>query len=302
MVQPYGTARKQPQPLVKGWIGSWIRLQARSLRSVLGAYKVIHLCILERESNVPPVETVIEKLIANTVRKVIGSETGRVVTKACDKIRSRVIGPSSKRYQHRRMPRELHASWIRHSVSSDTWNHEVLRLAPTRQKQPRFKCEIRRSNKESWERRWTAYLNSTPHGRTKPPSLLVTERKGEQIYENINKATCSLISQIRTEKIGLNTFVADRRVPGYPVQCPCGWRRQTAKHIIRFCSQYAATQGDLDEEAGTRDYSQMLTTWQGAKAAARWLQKNRSPPTIQRRPIDVILPSSFSISTTTIWS
>jgi hypothetical protein len=64
----------------------------------------------------------------------------------------------------------------RHIVSSDTWNREMLRLAPTGQEQPRFKCEIRRANKESWEKRWTAYLNSNPRRRTTPPALLADER------------------------------------------------------------------------------------------------------------------------------
>jgi hypothetical protein len=45
----------------------------------------------------------------------------------------------------------------------------------------------------------------------------------------------SLLTQIRSEKIGLNAFLTDRHVPGFTAACDCGWRQQTAKHILMFC-------------------------------------------------------------------
>ena len=84
---------------------------------------------------------------------------------------------------------------------------------------------------------------------------------------------CSLITQIHTEKIGLNAFLAEHRVPEYLAQCPCGWRRQTAKHIICFCPQYAEECNELFYLTGISNYLQMITTPQGTKAAVNWLQQ-----------------------------
>ena len=124
---------------------------------------------------------------------------------------------------------------------------------------------------KGWEARWTAYLHSISDNHARPPALQVTERNQSQLYKSVSKPMCSLITQIRTEKIGLNAFLAERRVPGYLAQCPCGWRRQTAKHIICFCPQYAEEHNELFRLAGTSNYSQMIATPQGIKAAANWL-------------------------------
>jgi hypothetical protein len=65
--------------------------------------------------------------------------------------------------------------------------------------------------------RWTAYLNTLLNNRTRPPALAETDYNRTQIYKGINKSTCLLIIQIRTEKIGLNAFFTDQYIPGYIV-------------------------------------------------------------------------------------
>jgi hypothetical protein len=249
-------------------------LQAKSLRSVLGAYRAVHPRILEKESQVLPIGVIIERHIANAVKRRIGSDAGRVITNACARIRSRVVGPRDKRNPNKRTPNEVHTHWLRTILSEDTWKREILRQAPTSNAQPQsLASELHKTAERSWEMRWTAYLNTLPDNRTRPPALAETDRNRTQIYEGINKSMCSLITQIRTEKIGLNAFLADRRVPGYTAQCPCGFRRQTAKHIIRFCPSYAEDREELFRDAGTRDYSWMLASPYGASTAARWLQR-----------------------------
>jgi hypothetical protein len=261
------TARKGVEKLLD-------TLQAKSLRSVLGAYRAVHPRILEKEPQILPIGVVMERHIANAVKRRISSDVGRVITNACARIRSRVVGLRDKRKPNKRTPNEVHSHWLRTILPEDTWKRELLRQAPTSNAQPPpFTSEQHKTAERSWEIRWTAYLNTLPDNRTRPPALAETDRNRTQIYEGINKSTCSLIAQIRTEKIGLNAFLADRRVPGYTAQCSCGWRRQTAKHIIRFCPFYAEDREELFRDAGTRDYSWMLASPYGVRIAARWLQR-----------------------------
>src|SRR5947209_2325171 len=96
--------------------------------------------------------------------------------------------------------------------------------------------------------------------------------------QGISKATSSLITQIRSEKIGLNAFLTDRHVPGFTAACDCGWRRQTAKHILMFCPTYADTRPRLFEHAGSQNYSEIATTARGARAAAIWMQQTELLP------------------------
>jgi hypothetical protein len=133
---------------------------------------------------------------------------------------------------------------------------------------------------ESWDKRWTPYLRQTPEER-KTPAHRDTRRTRSQLHTTFSKATSALVTQIRTEKIGLNAFLTQQRVPGFTASCECGWQKQTAKHIILFCPNYTEERAKLFREAGTNNYSQMLATTRGAKAAAQFLQRTGLLPQFQ---------------------
>ena len=125
---------------------------------------------------------------------------------------------------------------------------------------------------------WESYQSSIPPRKIKAPAQRVTSNYYPKIHVGISKATSSLITQIRTEKIGLNAFLAERRVPNRTPKCSCGHLQQTAKHILMYCQNFEEDRKDLYKAAGTRDYSKMLATPRGAKAAANWLQKTNLLP------------------------
>jgi len=126
---------------------------------------------------------------------------------------------------------------------------------------------------KSWEKRWTAYLRQLPANGSRTPAQEETKGNRSRLHTGLSKPMSSLITQIRTEKIGLNAFLADRYVPGRIPTCDCGSERQTAKHIIMFCPKFATRRPQLFQNAGTRDYKQMLATTRGAKAAAEFVQQ-----------------------------
>jgi hypothetical protein len=70
----------------------------------------------------------------------------------------------------------------------------------------------------------------------------------------------SLITQIRTEKIGLNAFLADCHVPDKLPIYTCGWPRQTAKHILLFYPEAADHRERLYITADSRDYLKIVAT------------------------------------------
>jgi hypothetical protein len=90
-----------------------------------------------------------------------------------------------------------------------------------------------------------------------------------------------LVTQIQTEKIGLNGFLLDRKVPKYSPACGCRWSRQDAKHVIMFCPQQKQRREELYQAAGTRDYRKMLVTSRGVKAAATFIQVTNLLPQFQ---------------------
>jgi hypothetical protein len=250
-------------------------LQNQGLRRILGAYKAVSSAVLEKEADIPPIEATLSKVVANSLKRRHQTKGGQVVTKACEAIRNH--NPAGTRAQRKRKkvtPYEAKTKWLRKSIPEDTWNREILQRPTTSNDMPKpttWKEAVAKITGTCWDKKWTAYLSAIPADRVKSPSQLVTDWKRSQLHKGLSKPMSSLITQIRTEKIGLNAFLADRRVPGYTATCPCGWPRQTAKHILMNCTDYEERRPSLFRAAGTRDYKEMTATTRGVKAAAQWL-------------------------------
>jgi hypothetical protein len=259
------------------------RLQNKSLRMVLGAYKAVRGPILEKEADIPPISTILSKLVANAVKRRYTGKGHQLITKACEKIRRGNPRQRARRTAeaHKLLPSEISADWLKKKIPIETWNHEILRGDTTQSGKPRpvtWKQAIKIVTRDSWDERWTRYLNSLPPESTRTPAQGATNRNPSKLHEGISKATSSLITQIRTEKIGLNAFLTDRHVPGFTAACDCGWRRQTAKHILMFCPTYADTRPRLFEQAGSQNYSEIVATARGARTAAIWMQQTELLP------------------------
>jgi len=65
--------------------------------------------------------------------------------------------------------------------------------------------------------------------------------KPRRLYDTLTKPQATALFLLRTEVIGLNKWLASRLVPGIDKGCPCGWRTQTAEHIVFFCPRYDRT-------------------------------------------------------------
>jgi hypothetical protein len=252
-------------------------LQNKNLRRVLGAYRATGSRILEKESGVPPISTVLSAQLANATKRRLTGKAANVIRDACATIRNQArlrgnLGRSSRAIK--RTPGELMATWLRQSIPDPLWRHAILRQDTNgNDRVDHWNKTIRANTKRSWDKLWTAYLASIPLGQTRTPAQLATTSYKPDLHFQCNKATSSMITQIRTEKIGLNAFLADRYVPDKLAPCTCGWARQTAKHVLYSCPELADCRGQLFTDAGTNDYSKMVATTRGAKAAARWLQR-----------------------------
>jgi hypothetical protein len=225
--------------------------------------------ILEKEADIPPISIALTAQVANATKRRLIGKGAETINKACATIRN---GVTQNTRRQKSTPGELVAIWLRKILPKDTWNKEIRQVARRNSRTQSWREAVRNLTKESWDKLWTAYLAAIPPGTVKTPAQLSTTSHRPMIHLGASKATSSLITQIRTEKIGLNAFLADRRVPDKTATCTCGWPRQTAKHILYFCPEFADRRTSLFEAAGTRDYSKMLATARGAKAAAVWLQ------------------------------
>jgi hypothetical protein len=82
---------------------------------------------------------------------------------------------------------------------------------------------------------------------------------------------------MRTEVIGLQSWLASVGVPGILPQCDCRWQEsQTVRHILLHCPNYDRTA--LIRETGTEVLRDMLSRPDRAQAAAKWFVVQEIPP------------------------
>ncbi len=98
------------------------------------------------------------------------------------------------------------------------------------------------------------------------------------LHSRVKRAKTSLITQIRTEKIGLKAFLYSRWVPGVEEEiCECG-ARQTARHILHECRLFSKKRREWWAEErrkvkfGVITHKDMLTKPRYASMAADFMR------------------------------
>ncbi|KAI3534406.1 zinc knuckle [Colletotrichum abscissum] len=93
------------------------------------------------------------------------------------------------------------------------------------------------SHKQShhaWRTNWETETRGRTSFRLTPKPTKVLE-----LHEGLSKRQSALLVQMRTEKIGLQDFLFNRRVPGITnANCPCREGRQTVSHILLRCRRF----------------------------------------------------------------
>ena len=98
-----------------------------------------------------------------------------------------------------------------------------------------IKTRIRQTARREWNADWENRKTGKALRIIQPaPSASILK-----IHSNIERSMTSLITQIRIEKIGLETFLQEYGVPGFNIlQCECGGGKQTASDVLSKCKIY----------------------------------------------------------------
>lgn len=122
--------------------------------------------------------------------------------------------------------------------------------------------------RHKWHHQWDKYREN----KNSPVYQHALDAKPlpKDLHAGLSRAESSILTQLRTEAIGLNDFLAARNVPDVTPACSCGWERQTPKHVVVHCPLLGRRE-QMWTRAGTLDYDTALQTKQGAKAITSWL-------------------------------
>ena len=100
---------------------------------------------------------------------------------------------------------------------------------------------------EQWALEWARESRGSSLRRIQPTPT----HRIKQLHHKVRRAKSSLVTQMRTEKIGLKAFLYNRCVPGIEDEsCECGAAKQTVRHVLHECRLF---------------YKQRRTFWAGVK-------------------------------------
>ena len=135
-----------------------------------------------------------------------------------------------------------------------------------------------------WKRRWerTSAARRAQEGRnTREPAETDPVFRGKQALKRhmgLKKHESSLLTQIRTGKVGLRAFLFQRRVPNVATPlCRCGNGEETPAHIAVFCPELEEERRELRAILApqalltTRDFAGATGDPARASAMVKWL-------------------------------
>lgn len=197
---------------------------------VTGGFRATLTRSLETLAYVPPLDLYLTSRVAAYRRRAKVNGTDDLIAKATARIRRTMgrpqthaaTGAISHPYP---MPEDWVDNWIRVAGAG---GEQVDQVDPQARRQ-RDEKAIRLALRTRWEERWRASA-ALPQ----PPDAKVL-----RLHEGLHKAESSILTQLRTGKIGLADFLYKAGVPEVAsAACSCGYEQETPRHVTVFCPQF----------------------------------------------------------------
>lgn len=243
-------------------------IHRQCLRIISGGFRATPMHALETNTNVPPLDLI---LTARTVAYRLAAEDSDLdVALQGHCLRAHLSLSDTARPRHTwnqleplvRHPKPLPREWFRNWIGPEPANGSLGTRA-----------RIKQATQTHWLQRWTLQTAQYPPNYRSPPG-----KQAIQAHQHLRKAQSSLLTQIRTGKIGLARFLYNQRVPGHTnPACLCGAPKQTPAHVTLFCSLHEDHRHELLLN-NTLDYTRLLRTAQGAYLLTKWWLQRRILP------------------------
>ncbi len=99
--------------------------------------------------------------------------------------------------------------------------------------------------KQTAANEWATDWENETKGRKSYEYTPIPGTKALEPHRGASKSLSSVITQLRTGKIGLNAYLHSRNVPGIDSpNCGCGYRLQSIEHVLLHCRKYRQLRRD----------------------------------------------------------
>lgn len=91
------------------------------------------------------------------------------------------------------------------------------------------------------------------------------------LHRDLTRAQSSLAIQIRSEHMGLKSYLHRRKVPGvWSPGYSCGYQSQNPKHMIMSCHQWSNGRAEIWRQAKDRSFEAMINNPGDIKRITQW--------------------------------
>ena len=133
-----------------------------------------------------------------------------------------------------------------------------------------FNCCAVGQRASAYPKRWKATNIDTDE--TTGRKRITYRNTPSNIHRNLSRAQSSIAVQIRSEHIGLNSYLYRRKVPGViNPKCQCGYPSQNVKHMVLACPQWAMGRGEVLQKAKDRSFAAMMNSPDDIERITKWI-------------------------------
>ncbi len=254
--------------------------QSRNLRVVSGAYKATPVRNLETETFVPPIDIYLDRRLADFERRLVATGMAQRVRDAQATIanslrRRRPLGTRGRprgyaSITEQRQDGEHTATW------QEWWTTGVKNTDDA----------LTRAWRQCWERSEATARAQRAHCGIEAADRGPTfSNRVLEKHRDLIKHQSSLLTQVRTGKIGLNAFLFDCKKPGVATpRCSCGEARETPLHLARECQEFTQQRRDLLGDIAPmalrtgRDFAAITADKEASQWLVKWLLRTGKFP------------------------
>ena len=248
------------RPAHRRWIRDTLdQQQQHCLRSVTGGFRATSRKQLESEAAVPPLRAHMARLQLQARARMEASGVRTEIQEACEQLRRQLARRPGRRRRTYISPGQARHCWAesilwpqrplestKGSLGLPPWADSHPAATPPPGTPPRTVWQARLLSEQwCWER-WhelhggpppqVQLLDPDPGGGDNWKPDKMPYRASLRLCAGLSKAQSSILTQMRTGKIGLATFLCRRQVPGFPTPAfCCGAQWETAKHVVLEC-------------------------------------------------------------------
>ena len=241
--------------------------QSQCLRVVAGAYRATPVRFLEVETATPPLNLYLDKRVADFERRLECTGKGELIQAVCNRVATRLRQRRQRR--HRATADTPPKTSLEYGTGRTAWAQ-----AWTEDSTPEAILWVH------WKRHWTQDTGRPPdHRRDNAPAAQpLFSYDALKKHRDLLKHESSLLTQIRTGKVGLRAFLFERKVPDVATpRCSCGEAPETAAHLVLDCQQLDYQRDNLRQLLlpmplhTYRDFAAATAKGKSASKLVRWL-------------------------------